>query len=214
MQQASEALPTPAAASFAAMLSALAAPEKKPTTDWNDDGLADDVATLSYERALRAHSRYRPAVFDGQPLTRIAPAAQVDCYETLPAAVSPDEPSPSLQATHPSSPGSPPETSDGLATSLQKNLKRSSVTIRLTGAECAQLRARAAEAGLSVSAYMRSCTFEAESLRALVKDTLAELQSAKTRGKPAANIPAQRPGFGWMSRLLPRAHSPQHVARA
>ena len=28
---------------------------------WNDSDLGDDVATLSYERALRAHARYKPA---------------------------------------------------------------------------------------------------------------------------------------------------------
>jgi hypothetical protein len=58
------ATPSPASPSFAGLLAALAAPasaaaERAPV--WNDDELADDVATLSYERALRAHSRYRHA---------------------------------------------------------------------------------------------------------------------------------------------------------
>jgi len=63
--------------------------------------------------------------------------------------------------------------------------------------EAAQLHLRAAEAGLTVSAYLRSCTFEAESLRALVKDTMAQLRASAAAGKqPAA------PRSGWMSRLL------------
>jgi hypothetical protein len=55
--------------------------------------------------------------------------------------------------------------------------KRSaSVTLRLSAAECAQLKQRAAEAGLTLSAYVRSCTFEAEALRAQVKQALKELR--------------------------------------
>jgi hypothetical protein len=214
MQQASEALPTPAAATFAAMLSALADPEKKRDTGWNDDELADDVATLSYERALRTHSRYRSADFDDRPLAQSVAPSPVDCYETLPLEALPAADLVSQRATSTTYPGSPPETSAGPSTAVEKNLKRSSITIRLSSAECAQLRARAAEAGLTVSAYMRSCTFEAESLRALVKDTLAELQSAKTGAKTVSDTTAKRSGLGWMSRLLPRSHSRQRVAAA
>ena len=47
--------------------------------------------------------------------------------------------------------------------------------------ESAQLRQRAAEAGLTISAYLRSCTFEAESLRAQVKETLAQLRAPSVR---------------------------------
>ena len=55
-------------------------------------------------------------------------------------------------------------------------LRSASVTIRLSKAECARLHQRAAEAGVTVSAYLRSCTFEAEALRAQVKAALAELR--------------------------------------
>ena len=214
MQQASEALPTPAAATFAAMLSALAAPEKKRAINWNDDELADDVATLSYERALRAHSRYRSADFDDRTLTQSVNPTPVDCYETLPLDELPAAESANQRAESTTYPASQPETSAGTSTSFEKNLKRASITIRLSSAECTQLRARAAEAGLTVSAYMRSCTFEAESLRALVKDTLAELQSAKTGEKTVSGAPSKRSGLGWMSRLLPRSHSSRRVASA
>ena len=54
--------------------------------------------------------------------------------------------------------------------------KNASVTVRLTHAENEQLRQRAAEADLTVSAYLRSCAFEVESLRSQVKQTLAELR--------------------------------------
>src|ERR1700677_3463737 len=46
----------------------------------------------------------------------------------------------------------------------------------LSRAECARLHQRAAEAGLTVSAYLRSCMVEAEALRAQVKQALAELK--------------------------------------
>jgi predicted DNA binding CopG/RHH family protein len=60
----------------------------------------------------------------------------------------------------------------------QKALKKASITIRLSEPECEQLRQRAAEAGLTVSAYLRSCTLEVESLRAQVKQTLAQMRGA------------------------------------
>jgi len=62
----------------------------------------------------------------------------------------------------------------------------------MSRAECAQLHSRAAEAGLSVSAYLRSCTFEAETLRAMVKDTMAQLRSVQTQAIPANPAPEPR----------------------
>ncbi len=69
------------------------------------------------------------------------------------------------------------------AAALERNLKSASITIRMSTSECEQLRKRAAEAGLTVSAYLRSCTFEAESLRALVKETLAQLRPEAQKKK-------------------------------
>jgi hypothetical protein len=86
---------------------------------------------------------------------------------------------------------------------LNGSLKDASITIRMSKAECAQLHRRAAEAGLTVSAYLRSCTFEAESLRAMVKDTMAQLRSASAQIESRAC-----PGFlvaqagQWMARLV------------
>ena len=45
---------------------------------------------------------------------------------------------------------------------VERELRTASVTIRLSTAECARLHQRAAEAGLTVSAYLRSCMLEAE----------------------------------------------------
>jgi hypothetical protein len=53
---------------------------------------------------------------------------------------------------------------------LAENRKSASITIRLSKPECAQIHQRAASAGLTVLAYLRSCVLEAESLRAQVKE--------------------------------------------
>jgi hypothetical protein len=82
----------------------------------------------------------------------------------------------------------------------------------MSQAECAQLHRRAAEAGLTVSAYLRSCTFETESLRAMVKDTLAQLRSATAPAKPAAA--PRRSRLRRLGRLLTPWHGNQRVAQA
>jgi hypothetical protein len=71
-----------------------------------------------------------------------------------------------------------------------------------------QLRKRAADAGLSVSAYLRSCTFDAESLRAQVKDALARLRAGESTGKAPHDAlgsapdlaPVRRSWLHWPSR--------------
>jgi hypothetical protein len=64
-----------------------------------------------------------------------------------------------------------------------------SVTVRLSEAENVQLRQRAAEAGLTVSAYLRSCVLEAETLRAQVKEALAQLREASEEQRSAPHTP-------------------------
>lgn len=71
--------------------------------------------------------------------------------------------------------------------------KSESVTVRLSHEESERLRQRAAEAGLTVSDYLRSCVFEVESLRAQVKETLAALRALQTRNP-------RRPA--WLRRLF------------
>jgi predicted HicB family RNase H-like nuclease len=57
----------------------------------------------------------------------------------------------------------------------EKKRKSASITLRVAAEEYEQLQERAAAAHLSVSAYIRSCIFEAESLRAQVKAALVQM---------------------------------------
>src|SRR5947209_1072393 len=60
MQPSSFAKPSSGTPSFAGMLAEFAAPEKKRPPARDLDGLEDDIATISYEQALRAHARVQP----------------------------------------------------------------------------------------------------------------------------------------------------------
>jgi hypothetical protein len=186
MQQQTGSAPAPKASSFAGLMAALADPASKRIPAWKDDDLEDDVTTLSYERALQAHARYRP-VDAGVAEPKPTPdAGSIRIREVLMA--------PQL-ASHMGVPPNPAPSS-----TRQKGLKCASITIRLSQAECAQLRIRAAEAGLSISAYLRSCTFEAEALRAEVKQTLAQLRMSENPDKPQTSAPAKRSWFHWRTR--------------
>lgn len=186
----------------------------------SDDGLEDDIATLSYERALRAHARYRTS---GLPLPQSADLGSIGFEETLPALASSVSQSPVRLAASPEhaenlQSATDPESHRCRETPFERNLKSASITIRLSKTECAQLHRRAADAGLTVSAYLRSCTFEAESLRAMVKDTLAEVRLAKSQSRPPVSEPPSASGIRrlveWLVRLLTLRHSGPRVARA
>ena len=207
-----ESAPSP---SFAGLLAALASPaqttgdfsgkpssiRRKSTSAWNDDDLADDVATLSYESALKVHARYRPT---DQSLTQL-PDPVPFCFDEVPAAT--PHPAPRIAAyPAPRAAANPqPEFNRLPPVQAERDLKDSSITIRMSKAECAQLHSRAAEAGLTISAYFRSCTFEAESLRGMVKDTMAQLRSAAAEDKPANPAPQpRRTHFGRFAGKLAR----------
>jgi hypothetical protein len=199
MQQPTPSQSSSFLSSFAGMLAALASPAPSAPSDaaddaplWNSNDLGDDVASLSYERALRTHGRYRAANRDldrdsdrgDGSLTRaddpgtgvradtlvknsgagaIGGAGAADCAGAniaAGAAVRVDA-APGLQ----------------MGSARENNLRSASVTIRLSAAECTRLHQRAAEAGLTVSAYLRSCAVEAEGLRAQVKQALVELKA-------------------------------------
>ncbi len=134
--------------SFAGLMASLSAPHTLDST-WSDDQLADDVAIISYERALRGKIRSCPT--NSGPCSGAAQSKNGIGHTVDPNAASRATPKP---------------------------LKTTSITIRLSEPECAQLRLRAAEAGMTVSAYLRSCTLEVESLRAQVKQALAELRNS------------------------------------
>ncbi len=148
-------------ASFAGLLASLAGPPKREAA-WNDDELADDVATISYEQALRAHGGVSKGRGDPPPV---------------------DDP----RTGKASAENTTEQDSDAQSTTAAKPLKTASITIRLSESECAQLRRRAGEASMTLSAYLRSCTLEVESLRAQVKTTLAELRNC-------AEVAPGRPG--------------------
>lgn len=202
--------------SFAGILTALANPGKARPTAWDDD-LEDDVATLSYERALRAHARYKAPGFDDQRLTKPSQAEPQGFFELVAAQDQPcavhDEPrsedvSPPDETPLAAAPG--PAASDAAS----RNLKSASVTVRLSTLEYAQLHSRAAEAGLTVSAYLRSCTFEAESLRALVKDALAQLKTEPATGDSPASQSGRQGIRHWLTRIWPRARVGRGSAHA
>lgn len=187
MRQPAQSLASPASANFAGLLAALASPQSEefsPANTSNESDLGDDVVTLSYESALRSHARYKtPDRGNREPV----PATRVDVSLTAQAGRVPQD-------------------------VLDHELRTTSVTVRLSKAECASLHQRAAEAGLSVSAYLRSCTMEAEALRAQVKAALAELRSAASKTNQAVPGKERRSFrgwviFGWLARLLPRTHS-------
>jgi hypothetical protein len=228
-----ESAPSPASTSFAGVLAALTKPaqptgisgdgslltKQNPASSWNDNDLADDVAILSYESALKSHTRYRST---DQSLTQpVNP--EPFCYEeassdlSVAARQSVAQHTASLGAIPSHEPRATPsqEPSFYRAAAFERNLKDASITIRMSKAECAQLHRRAAEAGLTVSAYLRSCTFEAESLRAMVKDTLARLRSVTTQAKPAHSAPSRIGRITrWLAHLITPWRNNQHVARA
>ena len=81
------------------------------------------------------------------------------------------------------------------------------LTLRLSHAEAAQLHERAAEAGLTVSAYLRSCVFEAEALRTQVREALALFRSAACSDPHAIANPQTTAQRTWPSRLFRRWHA-------
>jgi predicted DNA binding CopG/RHH family protein len=195
------AAPSAAASGFASLLAALAVPTTQKTdrdADWTQDDPTDGSANLSYERALRANARYKriewPAALVEE--AEIANMARVDRNQHRAGADS----------------GLDNAGSEGRKTaSPERALKTASITIRLSHAECEQLKKRAAEAGLSTSAYLRSCTFEAEALRAQVKEALSELRGAALKGnRPAEFLPtAQAPHRWWRLWQHPGARGTQ-----
>jgi hypothetical protein len=199
---------------FAGMMAAFTTPGQKRPPGRDLDGLEDDVATLSYERALRAHSRFRSLDATDRALTQVPPPERLRIVEVFPADLEPAGQAAPVPAGVPSVARAKPELVPDNSTAYDRNLKCASITIRLSRAECAQLRQRAAEAGLNLSAYLRSCTVEAESLRAQVVNTLAQMRAEKpSDNQVAASVPGRR-WFDWPRRFWPRAHTGPSITEA
>ena len=204
MEQRAQANASANSANFAGLLASLMSPAAKKRDDeaeWPSGELGDDVVTLSYENALRAHSRYRTGIRGGwgseaglEPGDAgKLPAAAVKERETF-------TPAAGVSAK--------PATND-------RDLRSASVTVRLSAAESERLRVRAAETGLTVSAYLRSCTFEVEALRAQVKNALAELKAtAQKEQAPLAEHRGLWGLLGWFASLLRRCRNSERLAGA
>jgi hypothetical protein len=145
------------APSFAGLLSSLTSTPLKAHEPLDDSTLADDVATISYERALKTHARTKPS--------SVAASGSADARRARDSAP-----------------------------------RAAIVTLRLSHAESAQLHERAAEAGLTVSAYLRSCVFEVEALRTQVREALSQFRSGASQGPEVTPAPAPSPT--WRNRLF------------
>ena len=188
MQSASHSATAGSAPSgFAGFLAALTSPAQNKN-QWNDEALADDVATISYESALKAHARWRPAD-EPRADSGLMPAPDAELPQSQPA-IEPQDAVARLKSLDVAGGAGEP--------------KSASITIRMSQAECAQLKRRAAEAGLTISAYMRSCTFEAEALRGQVKQALAELRGGMGTERKAESVAGQRTKIRWLSRIFER----------
>ena len=124
------------------------------------------------------------------PVERPAAAFGAILAETLPA-----EPDPGVLAlVWPASP---------------KNERQVSISLRVAASEQALIKARAAEAGLSVSAYLRQCALEVEKLRAQVHHTLALLEQQRSEQSAIRSLSGPPPetaasgGFlAWLGRRI------------
>jgi predicted DNA binding CopG/RHH family protein len=214
MQQPASPAAFPPSSTFAGLLAALSARPRETaerSPDWSGDGLADDVATLSYERALRAHGRYRASEAGGRALTQPEGKESLRIFEADPAEPGRAAPGAAEHRVASGIADAEPESASGIATAHDRNLKSASITIRVSQAECDQLRQRAADAGLTVSAYMRSCTFEAERLRELVKDTLAQWRSEQPKQSREPRPAVNGTGRSWLRRLLQHGQTSQTI---
>jgi predicted DNA binding CopG/RHH family protein len=166
------------------MLATATAPANVPRGAWNDgpaeDGLEEDVAVFSYEGALKHAasdaSKEDARRSEGSASSRLA----IEEADIFPAQQQP-----------------PPGTHDPMS---------ARVTIRLSRSECEQLRARAAESGMTLSAYLRSCTLEVENLRSQVKSAVAQLRLATEEKKPPATEPTTENHGSWLARLWTRGN--------
>jgi hypothetical protein len=212
MQQSATNSPSPNPPSFAGLLASLTAPT--PRTAWNNDDLADDVATLSYEHALRAHARYKSTDAGDAAFTSADRSGAIQTKDSPGDEQSVAAKTSSLWAAPGWNEDAEPNSARDSFTLIAGNKKCASITIRLSKTECDQLRKRASQAGLTVSAYLRSCTFEAEALRAQVKDVLAELRQAAPAEEEREPADARRSLLQWFLRFMPRWRTQPRLVRA
>jgi len=194
---------------FAGLLARLTTPQPGSTNGsalWDEGDLGEDIATLSYESALRAHARYNWRDSGDSRMTRDT-ELQAGSGQRVTGGARIDPAGSAGVRFH----GKDGETAEA---GHDGDLKRASVTVRFSRGEAEQLRRRSAEAGLTVSAYLRSCAFEIEGLRAQVKDALATMRSNGSTAKPAVRIVRKRAGSGWRARFRWLTRLVEHGSRA
>jgi hypothetical protein len=155
-------------------------------TEDEDDSAAG--MPLSYEKALRVNTRLTTLL--ESPAASLNPKARFDPFMPEVAA------GPAESKLLPRTPR------ESQPQRQSQDQKTRTISVRLNEQESEILHIRAAESGMTVSAYLRSCVLEADQLRAQVKQALAELGSRKTQAElPVPSpLPERRPGF--FSRLL------------
>lgn len=192
--------PSTAATNFAGVLSEFTAPGSQAAPTWIDR-LDDDVATLSYKHALEKQARRGTDASDAssrEPRCGVQKAVSPAGVRGEPRKAKQSTPAQTAAADSLNSAHVTPLSS---AIDPKEICKRASVSIRMSKVEVAQLKQRAAEADLTVSAYLRSCAFEVETLRTQVKQTLAELRSQQT------TAPSGQQTDSWWFRLIHRRKS-------
>jgi len=80
--------------------------------------------------------------------------------------------------------------------------KMEALTVRMTPQDCEEVRLRAKEAGLSISAYLRACALEVEQLRSQVKQMIAGLRKEQPIPQPEHDQPSRNASL--LSRVLNR----------
>jgi hypothetical protein len=184
MEQPVKTLPSPSAPSFASLLASFAAPETEGSRSATD---WDNEELADDVVALSYGSMHQAGA--AREIDAAEPRGEKNQNDAVQNDAGAEE-----------------------STGAAGTLRTASVTIRLNSNECAMLRQRATEAGLTVSAYVRSCTLEADALRAQVKQALAEMKSSAEMKTTAENDGAAAvrhrwlgPWLRWMGRI--RKHS-------
>jgi hypothetical protein len=193
----------------------------------------DGLREISYEEALKAVRHRRTPMVHSVPVTAprkegVTPAAPVQTVETRGGLESSQPTQPDFRQAlaasladsgivvcGPAIEVSAPQPAAALA--LARIARPAVVSVRLAMDERERFKMRAAEAGLSVSAYMRECALEVEQLRAQVVlmqvRQRMEIAPECGAGSAAANLPV--PGlWGWVRQRISRKPFAGLVLRA
>ncbi len=144
-----------------------------PASAFNAEAIQPDKLSLS--------NAGPPVHTTALPETSVAPAFGTVLAEALPTEPDPNPDLGPLALVWPAPP---------------KNERQVSMSLRVAPSEQALIKARAAEAGLSVSAYLRQCALEVEKLRAQVHHTLALIEQKSeqmSEPSPARSLTAGPP---------------------